>query len=48
MAVVVFLTLVLEGVGCGGVGGEGEVFVEEGLHVCCGFGGCFVAEGTGF
>ena len=47
MAVMVFLALCLEGCRAGALR-EGEVFVEDGLHVgFCLIGG-FVPEGTGF
>ena len=48
MAVMVFLPFRLKSSRAGDGGREGEVFIEEGLHVCCCLGGGFVPEGTGF
>jgi hypothetical protein len=48
MAVMVFLPFCLKSCRSGDGGREREVFVEEGLHVCCCLGGGFVPEGTGF
>lgn len=48
VAVVVLSALLGELGGGGGVGGEGEVFLEEGFHVGGGFVGRFVAERAGF